>query len=178
MHENENIRHRLPVIWALIADSKTARIYEIRKANRIISLSSSRKHPAFEERPEFELMTVPDGTLTSPSIEDYELGHGRRGTTVNADNGARNTYEPQGDIREELKRQFARAIAMKLKQSWQEKSFDQLIMAAPAKMIGELREQLPSRIHIAAVLPRDLMAYDQKALLDHLQDTLREAYVA
>jgi len=172
--------HKSPVTWVLVADGKQANIYDCRKAMQKIPLGGANKHHAFDEKPIHELVPVPNGALEAESINDYQVGHDRRGTTSSSVSSVHNSYEPHGDIKEELKRRFTEALAKKLGKAHEEKLFDHIILVAPAKMIGELREQLAPDLQrcVAAVLPKDLTHYLGHELLPHLQDTLLEAHVA
>ena len=80
-------------------------------------------------------------------------------------------------VDDEARHDFTREIATTLNNACTVKKFDRLVLAAPAKMIGELRTLLTpdAQRHIAGVLPKDLTHYHGRQLLDHLQDTLGEA---
>lgn len=171
---------RLPVTWVLVANGQTAQIYSCGKTGKAIPLNISHKHPAYDERSGHELVPVPNGAVQGETIDDYQIGHSRRGTSISSVSAARNTYEPHGDIKEELRRRFVKDIAARLEKAHTQKKFHRLVLVAPAKMIGELREHLTPGVQgcVAAVLPKDLATYDARALLPHLQDTLAEAHVA
>ncbi|MGB9151681.1 MAG: host attachment protein [Alphaproteobacteria bacterium] len=168
------------VTWVLVADGKQARVYECCKATQKVPLEGANKHHYYDEKSGHELVLVPNGSLEAGTAHDYQLGHDRRGTASNSNSPTRNTYEPRGDIKEELKRQFTRTLVGMLGKACEEKLFFRIVLVAPAKMIGELREQLPADVQkrIAAVLPKDLTHYQGHELLHHIQDTLAEAHVA
>jgi protein required for attachment to host cells len=168
------------ITWVLVADGKQAQIYECLKTIRNIPLGGVNIHHYFNEKSGIELAPVPDGTLTAETIDSYQIGHDRRGTSSSSVSSVHNTYEPHGNIEEELKRHFVKAIAAKLDRACAEKSFDRLVLVAPARMVGEIREQLTAEAQkrIAAVLPKDLTHYRGQALIEHLHDTLTEAHLA
>jgi len=168
-----------PVVWVLIADGKQAHIYECRKAIHQIPLGGANKHHYYDEKSGFELVPVPGGILEADSIDNYRIGHDRRGTASSSNSPTHNTYEPHGDIQAELKKQFSKAIASKLQHACTEKIFDRLIIVAPAQMIGELRKQVTPDVQdrIVAVLPKDLTHFQGQLLMTHLHDTLVEAHV-
>lgn len=178
------IAYTLPALhkstWILVADSQSAKIYQHRKTERVVFMNGSRKHPACEEKSEHQLVPVHGMVFESETIQNYQLGHDRRGTVHNSASRAHNAYEPHGDIKAELKRRFVQLIAGKLQQAFAKKAFEHLVLVAPAKMVGMLREQLNPEVReqIIAVLPKDLARYEGKTLMTHLQDTLIEAHVA
>ncbi|HUY68276.1 MAG TPA: host attachment protein [Alphaproteobacteria bacterium] len=167
-----------PTIWALIADGKQARVYECRRAEKIVPMSGTTRHAYGTEETEWELVPRKDMSLEAESIKDYQIGHGRRGTASSGMSPARNTYEPHGDIKEELKRHFVTTIAAKLQQACLQKSFDRLIMAAPPHMLGELREYLDPEVRktIMAELPHELAHCGTRELLAHIRPALADAY--
>ncbi|MDR3448948.1 MAG: host attachment protein [Alphaproteobacteria bacterium] len=176
MHERTTESPQPVTIWVVVADGKQAQVYECRKAAKIVPLGNATRQGLYDEKWAYELAPVPNGALRAESINDHQLGH----TSANANSPAHQGYEPHGDIREELKRHFTKAIAVKLARAREEKLFDRLVLVAPAKMIGELREQLPAAVQhcVTAVLPKDLTHYSGHDLLPHLYDTLNEAHMA
>jgi protein required for attachment to host cells len=70
-------------------------------------------------------------------------------------------------------------LAAQLGQAHTHKAYDRLVLVAPAKMIGELREHVTAEVHatIAAELHKDLTHYHGQELLAHLQETLNQASI-
>lgn len=165
--------------WILIADDKEAQIYDCHKTLETVPLGGANPHHYYNEKSGHELTPVVNGLLKSESMNDYQIGHDRRGTASSSNSPTHNTYEPHGDIDGELKRRFAESIAHKLQKAYAEKLFDQLILVAPPKMVGELIEQLAKNIQskVVATLPKDLKQYHGKELMTHLHDTFVEANV-
>jgi protein required for attachment to host cells len=180
MNEQHTSKPHMYITWVLVADGKQAQVYECRKVTLKFPLGGANKHHYVNEKSGHELVPVSNMALEAESIDDYQIGHDRRGTSSSSNSPTHNTYEPHGDIKEELKRRFTKTIADKLQHACTEKLFDRLVLVAPAKMIGGLREQLAANVrdHIAAVLSKDLTHYQVHELLPHLQDTLAEAQVA
>lgn len=160
--------------WVVVANGKGAQVYRYHTFENVIPLGGIHKHPVYEERISHELVPVQDGVIKAETIDDYQIGHSRRGTSVSSIGATRNTYEPSGDIQGELKRRFTHNIAEHLAKAYAAKSFSRLVLVAPAKILGAIKEQLTPEVQgcIAAVLPKDLAAYDARTLLMHLQDTL------
>ena len=68
-------------------------------------------------------MPVPNGAMEAESINDYQLGHDRRGTASSSNSPTHNTYEPHGDIKEELKRRFTKTLGEQAGKSLRGKTF-------------------------------------------------------
>ncbi|MDR3450483.1 MAG: host attachment protein [Alphaproteobacteria bacterium] len=168
------------VTWVLIADGKQAQIHSYNRSVREVPLGGANKHHLSEEKASHHLSPVTNGDMKAESINDYQLGHDRRGQTSSSNSPTYNTYEPQGDIHEELKRRFMKSIADKLHKAAESKSFDRLILVAPAKMIGELKEHMAADLQkrVVATLSKDLTHYQGEALMAHLQGTLMDAHIA
>ena len=179
---NEHIAHHAKpsITWVLIADGKEAQIYVCNKNIKKLPLGGANIHHYYDEQSGHELLTVPEGQLNAESINDYQIGHDQRGTSSSSNSPTHNTYEPQGDIKVELKRRFAQSIAEKLQKAFQEKLFQNLILVAPPKMIGELREYLDDNLqtHVIASLAKELTHYHGQVLVGHLRDTLIKAEAA
>jgi protein required for attachment to host cells len=172
--------HQQPLItWILIADDKRAQIYDCRKTQQPVPLGGANPHHYFDEKSGHELMPVLNGLLKSESMDDYQIGHDRRGTASSSNSPTHNTYEPHGDIKGELKRRFSESIAHKLQQAYADKLFNQIVLVAPPKMIGELREHLSHDIQgkVVASLSKDLNNYHGKELMTHLSETLADIHV-
>lgn len=180
MTERTPENHKSIRTWVLVADAKQAQIYKYHRTKQRPPLTGANRQNYYDDQSGYELEPLPHGTMAAESMDDHQIGHDQRGTSSNSNSPVRNTYEPHGDIKEELKRRFARTIADKLEDSCKEKLFDRLVLVAPAKIIGELRKQLSADVesHISAVLSKDF-AHDQpEELFQHLQDTLDKAQVA
>jgi protein required for attachment to host cells len=96
------------------------------------------------------------------------LQGGRRGATAHHGAGG----EPHvHDHEAEL---FARRIAEALSLAHQQSHFDRLVVIAPPRFLGTLREALPGPLHatIAAEIAKDLVREPPSAVRDHLSATM------
>ena len=179
MQENLGLNQRVPTTWVLVADDKQAEIFSYSKSVHALPKGGANRHHYYDERSGHELTPVANGILMAESIDDYQLGHNRRGSSSSSNSPTHNTYEPHGDINTELKRRFAKAIIGKLRQSCTEKLFDRLVFVAPGKMIGELKEQMSSDMQnrIAVCLPKDLTHFHGQELVEHLSGILTENHI-
>jgi protein required for attachment to host cells len=167
------------ITWVLIADGQQAKIYDCLKAIRRMPLAGANKHHYYDEKSGHELVPVLGGVLNAESINDYQIGHDLRGRSSSSNSPTHNTYEPHGNIDAELDRRFIENIASKLHHASEEKFFDQLVLVAPAKVLGELEKFLPADVKglVVAKLAKDLMPYQGNILMEHLHDTLGEAHI-
>ncbi|MFY9287950.1 MAG: host attachment protein [Alphaproteobacteria bacterium] len=167
MYKNIIPHQRPPITWIVVADSKQVQIYRRQSYIQHVPLCGG-GNKYYQEKMGYELVLIPEAMPKAESLADYQLS-----STDNA-------YGPQEDSREELKRRFLKAIALMLEQAHSRKSFDNLILVAPAKIIGGLREQLNPAMQtcVKAVLPKELTHFKGKELLEYLYDTLIEAHVA
>lgn len=179
MYERAAQLQQFLITWVLVADSRQAQIYEYHKSTQEIPLAGANKHHYTSERSDHELAPVPNGALEAESIDDYQIGRDQRGTASSDNSPVHNAYAPHGDITEELKRRFAKAIAGKLHRACMENFFDRLVLVAPAKMIGELVEQLTTDVQdsLVAVLSKDLAHYQGHNGMAHIRDALAEAHI-
>ena len=139
-------------VWVLVADAKQAHVYH--------------PHMAANGSPESQDLAahgVHKPTHELVPVFDLHINH----------------VGEHAHVDDEKRHNFTREIATKLNTAFSSKKFNRLVLAAPAKMIGELRALLTpdAQHHIAAVLPKDLTHYQGRQLLDHLQDTLAEAHL-
>ena len=171
--------HKPLLTWVLMADAENAQIYSCHKITHKMALAGANKHHYYNEKPDHELVSIENGRLKAESINDYQIGHDRRGTSSSSNSPTHNTYEPHGDITEELKNRFTRIIADKLKQAHDADLFDRLILVAPARIVTALKEVLSPYIvaNISAIVPKDLMQYHGSALMAHLRETLVTAHI-
>ncbi|MBD3678128.1 MAG: host attachment protein [Rhodobacteraceae bacterium] len=96
----------------------------------------------------------------------------QRGRSSAAPGMAQHGMEPHSDEREQMRVAFADHVVARAQQRWDGGNYDRLIMAAPPKMLGVLREKLPQTLRAAlqADLPKDLANIEARNLAPHFQD--------
>jgi protein required for attachment to host cells len=77
--------------------------------------------------------------------------------------------DPHESLDEQHRERFARRVAEALSEQWSAQSPDRLVMAAPAKMLGLLRDQIdgPAAAALLADLPKDLVKIPTHDLPSH-----------
>jgi protein required for attachment to host cells len=88
--------------------------------------------------------------------------------------GGRHAMEPRTDPKTHEKQVFARRVAELVNDAALRKSFDQLVLVAPPKTLGELRTQLGENAKrlIIGEIDRDLVKTPASELPGHLSDVL------
>jgi protein required for attachment to host cells len=139
--------------WVLIADAARARVFEARGKGTGLSV-------------------VPDMSLDAEIAPSRALGTDRPGRSFESVGSARHAMESPSDPNREQKRQFARRIAHVIEERQAAKSFDRLVLVAPAVTMGDLRAALSDKVKatVAAELVADLTNTPVKELPAHLSD--------
>jgi protein required for attachment to host cells len=123
--------------WVLIADARRARVFESRGKGT-------------------GLTAVQDMALDAELPPSRALGTDRPGRTFESVGSARHAMENPSDPHREQKRQFAQRIARAVHDRHAAKSFDRLVVVAPAVTMGDLRAALAD--DIKAITTAELVA--------------------
>ncbi len=168
------------IIWVLVADGERACVYRYHKHPTIVPMQDTKRQPCEEESKRHELIPVPDMAFQAESLKDFQVGPDGRGLKIGGQNSAHNTCVPRLDIRDEVKQNLVQKIATKLKHVRQTWAFDHLVVAAPPKILGALRQHMDASVLdcVIAEIDKDFTNDKNHALLEHLQETLTEARVA
>jgi protein required for attachment to host cells len=147
-----------PITWVLIADGRQAQIYVRERAEKRGSVIR-------------ELTPIADMRREAEPVTDYETGRNATGMVFESVGGARHMSEPHMDVREKVKQHLATEIADALDAAKTEKRFDHLILAAPPKMLGEIKKRLSKPILkcVIAALPKELTHCDVEELRERLR---------
>jgi hypothetical protein len=167
--------HRNPVTWwFLVADGAGAQVYVRERVKARIPMGRRTKHRHYEEKVEPELVPVSGMRWEAQSPEEYQIGNNLLGRVFESVGPARHMGEPHVDIREDLKLRFMRTIASQLHVAAQQKSFDQLVLIAPPKLLGELKKQLDESVlsHVVAELPKEMTRYTGLELAEKLEEII------
>ncbi len=159
-----------PVTWFLVADSKYAQLYTRSCIGRHIPRSgNSRQH---HYSGVLDKRLVPVAGMYMEADSDYETGKERLGRVYESATSTRHMAEPHVDIHKEIASNFMKAIVARLSMARNQKSYDRLVLVAPAGMLGELRECLPVQVKktIVAELAKDLTGCNDNILSGHLRN--------
>lgn len=139
--------------WILISDGAEARVYNY-------------------HGPKHKLSIVDGGTFNHINELSQDLTASERGRVSHANSGPRSNTTWTMDPHEQEKQKFARELATFLDQKAHK--FERLILAAPPKMLGYLREYL-SRQQLdktIAAIDKDLTNASEDGLERHLQGVI------
>ena len=144
------------VTWILIADGARARLLEHK--GRGIKL-----YPALDRQ--FVADNRPSGDLATD----------KSGRTFDSAGQGRHGMEPPTDPHRHEQQMFARSLAQILEEQRLKKKYDQLVIVAPPKTLGDLREALTKSVsdQVTGELNKDLTKISIHDLPDHLSGLIR-----
>jgi protein required for attachment to host cells len=163
-----------PVTWIVIADGKQAFIYTPQRVEKQIPLARNGKHQYYTDRTSWVLLPVLDRPLRAESSSEYEMGRDQPGRVFESATTARHMCEPRMDVRQEVKIHLMKILAAELNKAHSKKSFDQLVLVAPSRMLGELKKQLKAAVQacVVATLPKDLTHRRNNELVKKIQELI------
>jgi protein required for attachment to host cells len=140
------------VTWIVMADGSRARIVKARDEGSGFDMLS-------------DLVSSEAHTPSRDLVSDRP-GHGQESA-----NSAHHAMEPRHDPHDQVKSAFLRGVAERLNRAGGEKAFDALILFAPPRCLGELRDALDDKTRgkIKASAPKDLTKLPLNELPDHLE---------
>lgn len=144
--------------WILIADGARARVVRY-------------------EGPVEGLVPALDKDFVSVHSATRELGSDKPGRGQGGASGSRQVFEDRVDWHTYEKHLFAVALAGELEHAQDRGAFDDLVLIAPPKALGELRMALSKKVKdcVSAELDKDLTHVPVHELKDHLKDVVRFA---
>ncbi|RRQ22894.1 host attachment protein [Thiohalobacter thiocyanaticus] len=141
--------------WVIVAESSRAKIYEA--------------ETAAADLVEREDMVHPEGRLHERDLVSDRPGH----DSGEAGSGPHVLDEHTPAHIEEMHR-FAREIAGRLEQGLNDKAYDRLVLVAPPKFLGALRDALPQGVAglVAETLHKDLVQHSTEEVRQQVQTLL------
>lgn len=155
-------------IRIVVADRGEARFYDAQHANSHLRLVGQLTDPLAHQHDR-------DYKSDRPGrVFDHASGSGRRGAVAHhATGGERSPSRHEAEL-------FAHRIVNTLEQAQQSGSFEQLVLMAEPRFLGELREAMPASLAGKVVLQvhKDLVHQDDQAIIKHLPAELFATPVA
>lgn len=149
--------------WIVLADGKHVRMYE---------------RPV----PGAKLAAIPGQEFVAEDAHAFarELGNDRPGRAFDPGSGTPHAMEPHSDPHERSKAAFARRIAARLDEAVAKKQCGHLVLIAPPRMLGMLRDELgaAARACVIASAGKDLMKIPASELPSHIDLVLSERQFA
>lgn len=141
--------------WIVIADGAQARILE-------------------NHGPGKGLVPLPGESLHKSLRPSRDINTDRPGRTHDRFGPGRHAMEPTSDPHREEKRRFADLLGERLNAAAQNHSYDRLVLVAPAKTLGDLRQALSKEAaaRIDGELAKDLTKISDHDLPGHLGEVI------
>ncbi|MBT7757700.1 MAG: host attachment protein [Rhodospirillaceae bacterium] len=142
--------------WILVADGALARTFETGKG-------------------EEGLVAVSGGEFAAANLRSREIDADRPGQGFDRAGQGQRRMQPRTDSHRHGKAEFARHLAGYLLREQQRQAYDDLIIVAPAKALGDLRAALAPAVRalVRAELSKDLVHIEERELPKHLAPVLR-----
>ena len=171
MHNAHDSAPKTPVTWILVADGQHARVYTRSSGEQKALPTEKAIHPHFTESSQ-ALTLVPGMEWKAKSSAIHDAGSKNPAKVHESMGMVRHGTEPHLTIGDEIKQLFTTRVAHELSRAWASKLFDKLVLVAPAKMLGDLRDQLDKSLcpHVVASLSKDLTHLAPRELMSHLKD--------
>jgi len=141
--------------WFLLADGRRARI-------------------VVEERRGAALRSPDDLTMRIESDDLYDP-QDRPPRSFDRVGAGRHAMDKGRSLHEQEEHNFLKRVAQRIGEAEKRKQFDHLVIAAPPRALGVLRELLPpaARARIRGETPKDLIDEDASKLRERLTELLR-----
>lgn len=141
--------------WILVADGSRARLFR-------------------NESPKVALQPALDHELIGENLPSRDLVTDREGRQTGS-SGNHHALDRETDPKEHEKQRFLRDVAHVLENGLDSNSYKSLVVIAPPRALGELREHLDARVtaRIVQEIPKDLT----KDRVDALEARLREVFL-
>lgn len=141
--------------WVLITDAARARLFEISAQDGMAEVA------CFNNTERRSITPERDFTDRLPRTLDSRSAH-------------RHAIQPHTTAREKAERQFARTVTDELENGAERKQYEHLILVAPPRFLGVLRDQLPEALsrRVVGEIQHDLVS----ASTQELNERLREAF--
>ncbi len=142
--------------WVVVADGAHARIF-------------------LNEGPGTGLVPTLDHDLIGNRLQGHEIGSDRPGVSFSTAGPGRRAMAPPTDPHEHAKHEFIKQVAKAIKEGLNAQAFEQLILVAPPKALGDLRADIDPQAAklVKAELHKDLTHLTPYQLGEHLQDVLK-----
>jgi protein required for attachment to host cells len=142
--------------WILIADGARAKVYQ-------------------NNGPGTGLRETGLPEMVGSHEPSRDINADRSGRMQSAPGGTMHQMDYSSDPHREQKRVFAKDVADFLMLKERENAFDDLVIVAPAKTLGDLREVLDKSVasHVKMEIAKDLTQFSAQELPKHLSDAVR-----
>ena len=141
--------------WVIVADHQHVRAFSNDGPNRGLS-------------------PVAGWELVNPLKRGRDIMADRQGRSFDSQGMGRHAMEPHTDPRRTEAKRFLTELVAKIRKAAESKSFDRMVLVAPPRTLGELRQLLPDNVRnmIVEELAEDLTKHPVDKVLEHVQKVL------
>lgn len=141
--------------WILIANAARARVFALQNKGRSLETAWELEH-------------------AGSSLLSRDIASDRPGRTFDRAGDGRHAKEPPTDPTRYEKERFAREVAQKLDNDRKQNNFDELIIVAPPRFLGDLRLAMPAQLEgcVSKEVNKDLSKLKPAEILKHLKDSV------
>ena len=142
-----------PRTWIVVADGVRARFFA-------------------QERPGSAIESTGDSDFVTQGLPDRDRFSDRPGRVHERVGQTRHAMEPPTSPKEKAKQVLAQDVARTIQKAFHEGEFDRLVLVAPPKTLGELRNSLDDHTRgcVIAELPKDISAFKDHEIRAHLAE--------
>jgi len=147
--------NKFKTTWILIADASRARILK-------------------NDGPGLGIDAIDGMMFEGENRRVQDIMADKPGRSYDTAGGGRHAMEYKSDAKHEDERAFAETLISALQEAHDRKDYDQLILIAPPKMLGDLRAASPAALKAVtcAEINKDLTQIPNGEMADHLKDVL------
>lgn len=155
-------------MWILVANTSSARLFEGQRRY------SSPGEFEFESLEKIDEWTHEEGRARNQELETDRPGRHYDRSGPGEGSGNKSGWEPAEEPKTHEARGFARTLAERLQRGFEGDEFDALVVAAPPKFLGLMRESTDPRIHqvIESEIGKDLSGESIHDLKERLPDLI------
>ena len=141
--------------WVVVADSSRGKIF-------------------VQDKQSSELVEQVDLVHPSARLRGGDLSSDRSGRHSGAFGQGSHLFDARTEAKEHEAESFAKEIAERLETGRTSGQFQKLVLMAPPKFLGELREQLGDEVRklVVAEIAKDLVTHSAEEVRDKLRDVL------
>lgn len=160
------------MIWIIVANSSSCRIFSYDKNPEELSAIKDALNPTDQLLKKFSIVKEfihPESRLRDVDLSSDNLGRYKTGPMMQSD-----SFSPQETIKETEIENFAREIVNEIENGIRLKQFSQLILVAPARMIGILHRNFSTKIKslISHEIQKDYNKLNERELVVALKKEL------
>lgn len=163
--------------WLVVADGEHAVIYVRRRQERIVPLRNKQDatHQHYTQASDWKLDPVRE--LKAEPEAHFELQQDNGDVFDSAGQGRHGTA-PKESLQEYRSRRLMENLAEMLNEAFAQHEFTRLVITAPPKLLGELRQQLDTQVRgaVLAELPKNLGHESTRALVEVMNEALKATF--